>query len=143
MDRYTGHFTTGVEAGNDLIIALSVLRESLTMNIGRYAAHHVMAGRDDWNWLFHRVSVSKGARQLQNTGQFLVQSFLTQVIELEVNMITFRTTAATFKNLHNHGASNHVATRKVFGIRRIALHKTLAIFVDQVATFTATRSEER
>ena len=59
-------------------------------------------------------------------------------------MVALITTAAAFENFHHHGARNDVAACQVFGVGRVALHETLAILVDQVATFTtATFGDQR
>src|SRR5690554_1124027 len=60
------------------------------------------------------------------------------MIQLEQHMVAIGATAAAFKDFQHDGARHHVATGEVFGIGRIAFHKTLAIFIDQVTAFTAT-----
>ena len=74
--------------------------------------------------------------QFADTWQTAVQHFFAQVIELEHYVIAIWTTTVTGDDLFNHGACYHVTTSKVFGVRSITLHETLAVLVDQVTTFT-------
>ncbi len=114
------------------------------MNIGRDTAHHVVAGRDDWNRVFRRINVSEGFRQLYDTRQTLTKHFFAQVIQLQEHVVALLATAAAFEDFHDHGTRHDVTARQVFGVGRIALHETLAILVDQVATFTtATFGDQR
>src|SRR5690606_11542618 len=40
------------------------------------------------------------------------------------------------QNFLDHGTGHNVTTGEVLGVRRVALHETLAMLVDQVSTFT-------
>ncbi len=51
-------------------------------------------------------------------------------------MVAIWTTAVTSQDFFNHGASNYVTTRQIFRVRRVTLHKALAVLIDQVSTFT-------
>ena len=95
-----------------------------------------MAGRDDRNRSDDRVNVGKGLRQLANTWQTAVQHVFAEVVEFQQYVILVRATAVAGNDFLDHGTSNHVATGQVFGVRRITLHETLAMGVDQVTTFT-------
>ena len=121
-----------------MIIASAVDGNRLSMNIGRDATHHVMAGGHDGNRLFDGINVRKGAAQFTDAGQTGFKYLLAEMIQLQFHMIPFFTAAATFEDLQHHRASNNITTRQIFRVGRIALHKALAIFVDQVATLTAT-----
>ena len=63
-----------------------------------------------------------------------MQHLFTQMIELQVNVVTVRTVATTIQNFHHHGTGNNVAGRQIFGVRRVTLHEALAVLVDQIAT---------
>src|SRR5690606_27204853 len=118
-------------------VAVGVLSESLTVDVGDDTAHHVVTGGHHWNRLFYRIRVSEGTRQLKNARQFLIQGLFAQVVKLEEYVIAFGTAAAPLKNFQDHGAGDHIATSQIFGVGCIALHKALAVFVDQIPAFTA------
>src|SRR5690554_4991548 len=134
--RHTSCFTAGKQARDWLVDAVFVLGQGLATHVGRNTAHHVVTGRNHRNRLFNRVNVSKGTGQLTDTRQTQVQGFFTQVIQLQKNVILVGTTAATFKNLQNHGTGHNVTAGQVFGVRSITLHEALAFGVDQVTTLT-------
>lgn len=46
-------------------------------------------------------------------------------------------TAAAFTDFDHDGTRHHVTTRQIFRIRGITLHEALAVFVQQIAAFTA------
>src|SRR5690625_29718 len=60
------------------------------------------------------------------------------MIQLQQHVVAILTAAAAFKNFKNHGAGHHVAASQVFGVGRIALHKALAVLIDQVAALAPT-----
>src|SRR5690625_1294936 len=60
------------------------------------------------------------------------------MIQLQQHVVAIFTAAAAFKNFQDHGAGHHVAASQVFGVGRIALHKALAVLIDQVAALAPT-----
>ena len=133
---YASHFTYCKQARDDLVVAVGVLSDRLTMNVGGNAAHHIVASRNHWNRSQYRVNVCERFRQFADTWQTAVQHFFTEVIELQHYVVAIRTATVARDDFLNHRASNNVTTSKVFGVRSITLHETLAMLVDQVATFT-------
>ena len=95
-----------------------------------------MASRNNWNRSQYRVNVCEGFRQFADTWQTAVQNFFTKVIELQHYVVAIRTATVARDDFLNHRASDYVTTCKVFGVRSITLHETLAVLVDQVSTFT-------
>ncbi|KPW45901.1 hypothetical protein ALO88_05615 [Pseudomonas syringae pv. antirrhini] len=136
VHRYASHFAHRKQTRDDVIDAISVLSDRLTMNVGGNAAHHVVAGWNYRNRRCCRVYVGKRLGQLHDAWQAAVQHFFTQVIELEHYMVAIRTTAVTGNDFLDHGTRDHVTTGKVLGVRSITLHETLAVLVDQVTAFT-------
>src|SRR5690606_21878124 len=122
VNRYTGNFTTSIETRDDFVVAVGVLSESLTVDVGDDTAHHVVTGGNHWNRLFYRIRVSEGTRQLKNARQFLIQGLFAQVVKLEEYVIAFGTAAAPLKNFQDHGTGDHIATGQIFGVGCIALH---------------------
>src|SRR5690606_20292409 len=47
--RYASHLTHSEQTFDDLVVAVGILSDGLTMNVGGHAAHHVVAGRDHRN----------------------------------------------------------------------------------------------
>ena len=134
---YAGNFAHREQARNDHVFALLVHGQRLTGHFGRNTAHHVVAGWDNRNRLFHRIDVREGAGQFQDARQTGLQHFFTQVVELQLGVWTPRAvTAAAFTDFDHDGTRHHVTTRQVFRIRGITLHEALAVFIQQVATFT-------
>lgn len=137
MHGYAGYFAYRERARDDHVFALLVHGQRLTGHFGRNTAHHVVTGWDNRNWLFHRVDVREGAGQLQNARQTGFQHFFTQMVEFQLRVWTPRAvTAAAFTNFDHDGTRHHVTARQVFRVWRITLHEALAMFVQQVATFT-------
>ncbi|BAK10574.1 conserved hypothetical protein conserved hypothetical protein [Pantoea ananatis AJ13355] len=137
--RYAGDFTHREQARNHFIFALLIHTQRLTGDFGWHAAHHVVTGWDNRNRLFNRVNVSKGTGQLKDARQARFQHFRTQVIEFQLDVRAPWTVATTtFTDLHHHRTGHNVTTGKVFGVRRIALHETLTVFVQQITAFTTT-----
>lgn len=59
------------------------------------------------------------------------------MVEFQLSVRTPRAvTAATFTDFDHDGTRHHVTTRRVFRIRGITLHEALAVFVQQITTFT-------
>src|SRR5690606_38162056 len=135
--RYAGHFTDSEQTFDDLVVAVGVLGDGLTVDVGGNTAHHVVAGRDNRDRCDDRVDMCEGLRQFADARQTAVQHFLAQVVELEQYVILVRANTVTGDNLFDHRAGNHVATSQVFGIGRVTLHEALAMGVDQVTTLTA------
>ncbi len=77
-------------------------------------------------------------RELADARQTGFQHLFAEVIQLELNVRAPGTvTAATFADLDHDGTGHHVATGQIAGVRRITLHEALAVFIEQVAAFTA------
>ncbi len=106
------------------------------MNISGDTTHHVVTGRHDRYRSGHRIDMRKGLRQFTDARQAAVQHFFTEVIQLQHHVVAIRATAIASQDFLDHRARNDVTTSQVFRIRSIALHETLAVLVDQVATFT-------
>ena len=107
------------------------------MNVSGDAPHHIMAGGHHRDRFFYRVHMGKGTGQFQDSRQATLQHVLPEVVQFQHDVITVRAAAAPLDNFQHHGAGNHITTGQVLGVGRVALHKSLAILVNQVAAFTA------
>ena len=67
-----------------------------------------------------------------------MKNFFTKVVQLQEDIIAVLACAATFQYFNDHASCDNVTTSQVFRIRCITFHETFAVFVNQVAAFTAT-----
>ena len=138
MNRNAGDFADGVQAFDDAILAVVACGERLAIDVGGYAAHHVVAGRHHRDGFPYGVCVGEGLGEFDDARQALPQGFLAQVIELQQHMVGILSDAAPIHDFLNHRPRHHVAAGQVLGGGRIAFHETLAVLVDQIAAFAAT-----
>ncbi len=132
-----GNFAHRKQTDYRHIVAVLVLGQALAIHVGRHAAHHVVAGRDDGDRLLDRIHVGEGAGELADARQTGFEYVLTQVIQLELDVRAPGTVTATaFADLDHDGTGHHVATGQILGVRRITLHEALAVLVQQIAAFT-------
>ena len=59
------------------------------------------------------------------------------MVEMQENMVLVFADSAAFPDLHGHAARDNIARGEVLCRRRIALHETLALGVDQISAFAA------
>src|SRR4029078_10829786 len=81
--------------------------------------------------------VRKADRDFADSRQAMVDHLRAKVIELQQHVAAIGQAARYFLDLVRHRARNDVATREILLIRRIALHETLAVGVQQVAALPA------
>src|SRR5690625_1640839 len=101
------------------------------MIIGRYPPHLVVQCRHDRDGISDGVNIGKGHRDLANSGQTTFDGLGAKVVELELDIITVGTAATPFFDLLVHRTRNKVTRGQIFEVWGIALHKALAIFVEQ------------
>ena len=75
--------------------------------------------------------------RLRNPRQALVQNLGREVLEVEKDVVLFRSAAAALADFDRHRPADDVARRQVFGVRRVGFHKARALAVSQIATFAA------
>ena len=137
MDRHAGTFAGCVQARHRLLGTSLHRRHHLPETVGGYAAHAVVRGRVDRDRTFNRIDAGKSSRQFTDTRQALFDHLFTQVIDLDQDVIFFRTATAALLHLGVNRARDHVARRQVLGVRRVAFHKALAATINEVAAFAA------
>ena len=98
-----------------------------------------MDGGEDGNGLFGDVDTREDSRSLGDTGETLVEDLCGQMAELEVDVVLLGTNTAAFADLDGHRTRYDVAGREILRGRRVTLHESLALRVEQVATL-ATRT---
>ncbi|MNH87390.1 hypothetical protein D3C73_398720 [compost metagenome] len=139
VHRYAGNFTHGEQPRDHYVFTFLIHGQRLAGHFGRNTAHHIVAGWNNRDRLFHRIDVSEGTGQLQNARQAGLQHFFAQVIQFQFGMwAPWTVTAAAFTDLNHDRTCHNVTARQIFGIWRITFHETFAMFVQQVTTFTAT-----
>ena len=109
----------------------------MTMVVGRNTAHHVVSGRNHWNWVFDWIHASKVNRNFTNARQFFHDFVGAQVIHFEQYVVFVFTATTAFVDFHCHCTRNHVTRSQVFYCGCITLHEAFAIAVEQNTTLTA------
>ena len=113
------------------------LGQHFAVIIGGDAAHVVMHRRRDRDRLARDIDAGENPHRFRNARQPLMQHLGIEMVEVQVDVVFLLADAAAFANLDGHRARDHVARREIFGGRRIALHETLALGIDQIAAFAA------
>jgi len=137
VDRSTGSLTSGEEARNFTIIAFLVHGDDLGGVVSGDSAHIVMDSGKDWNRLLGGVNTSENVGSLQNTGKTLVDGLWGQVVQVQVDVIAFRTDTTISKNFHGHGAGNDISGSEIFSSGCVSLHETFTVLVPEDTTFTS------
>ena len=75
--------------------------------------------------------------RLRYSGEPLAQDGRVEMIEMQKDVVLFRSDAAPLADFDGHGAGDDVARGEVLGRRRVALHEALAFGIDHVAAFAA------
>ncbi|SGY16829.1 BQ5605_C012g07003 [Microbotryum silenes-dioicae] len=137
VDGNTGGLAGGVETRHDLVLAVLVNGQDLTGVLGGDTTHVVMDGRQDGNRLLGDVDTGKNRGRFRDTGQSFVQDLWRQVGELEVAVVLFGTDTATFADLDRHRTRDDVTRGQILRRRRVSLHESFTLRVEQVSTFTS------
>jgi hypothetical protein len=136
VDRHTGGLTTGVQTGNNLLLALLIHVDNLTSVLGWDTTHVVVDGGEDGNGLLGDINTGENRGSLGNTGQTLVEELSGQVAELQVDVVLLGTNTTALTDLEGHGTGDNVTGSQVLGGRSITFHETLTLGVQEVTTFT-------
>ena len=59
-----------------------------------------------------------------------MNDFFTEVVKLEINVISILTTSSALEDFGHHGTSHNVTSCEILRIRRITLHEPFAILVN-------------
>src|SRR5690606_22284653 len=102
VHRYAGHFATGEQAFDDLVVAIGVEGQGLAVDVGGNAAHHVVTGGHHRDRLLDGVGVGEGDGQFADARQAAVEHFLAEVVEFQVNVIAVGAAAAAFEDFEDH-----------------------------------------
>src|SRR5690606_9687471 len=111
------HFTYGEQPFDNLVVAIGVLGNRLTMDVGGDTTHHVVASRNNRNRSDNRVNMGERLGQFTDAGQTTVQHFFTEVIKLQHHVIAIRTATVASQNFLDHGTCHDVAAGQVLGVR--------------------------
>ena len=103
------------------------------MVIAGDAAHVVVHGRQHRDRRLVDIDACEDARGLGDAGQPLLDDIGAEVLKMQVDVVRVLADAATLTDLEGHRARHHIARGEVLGVRRVALHETLAARVGEVA----------
>jgi hypothetical protein len=130
-----GCLAKGHQAGNDGVRVTILKRQHLAVIVGRYAAHAVVHGRDDRYRLPQDIDVGEYSALVERLRQALAQHRRIEVREVDVHVVLVGTAAAPLPYFLDHAPGDVVARREILLMRRIPLHKALALRVGQVGAF--------
>ncbi len=137
MHRHAGAFAHRIQPVYHFIGTGLVGCDDLAVEIGRYAAHHVMRGGHHRDWRLGRVDMREFDRDLAYAGQALAYHVVAEMVQLEHHMIAVRPATPPLVDLYRHRARHHVAAGQVFRVRRVFGHEALAVLVDQIAALAS------
>ena len=137
MDRAAAGLSSSVEAGDNLIIAISINSDALAAIVGGDAAHVVVDGGDDGDGLPGHVHPGEDHGGLGDAGQPGGQLLWGQMVELQVDVILLRAASSTLSDLNGHGSTDHISGGQILGHRGVSLHEPLALAVDEVTSLTS------
>ena len=133
MHRHAGDLAGRVQTRHDG----GVVRQDLTLDVGRDATHRVVRGRLDRDRVRVRLDTEVGARELGDVRELGVQLLRRQVGEVQVHVVALGTAAAALADLRVDGAGHDVTGRQVLHDGSVLLHEALAVLVAQDAALTA------
>lgn len=96
-----------------------------------------MDGRKNGDRLLGDIDATEDSSSLRDTGQTLVEDIWREMAELEVDVVLFGSNTAALADFDGNASRYDVAGCKILCRRCVALHETLTLRVDQVASFTA------
>ncbi len=133
MDGHTGDLAGRVQARDHR----GVVREDLTLDVRRDAAHGVVRGRLDRDRVRVGLDAEVGAGELGDVRQLGVQLLRRQVGEVQIDVVALGTAAPPLADLRVDGAGHDVTGRQVLHHRRVLLHEALAVLVAKDAALAA------
>ncbi len=133
MHRHAGDLAGGVQTRHDG----GVVRQDLTLDVGRDAAHGVVRGGLDRDRVRVGLDAEVGARELGDVRELRVQLLRRQVGEVQVHVVALGAAAAALADLRVDGAGHDVTRRQVLHDGSVLLHEALAVLVAQDAALTA------
>ena len=105
----------------------------LPIGIGRDSSHGVVLRGLGRNRIQHRVHPCKVDRDLPDPGKAIHDLLPSQVTKIEMNIFSLKPPTLVYLRLNAPGYN--VARAEFHDLGRIALHESLAIRVDEVASF--------
>jgi hypothetical protein len=97
-----------------------------------FTSHVVMHSRNHRCRFFGHIHSGEDFCRLTDTRQSLMEKLRRNVVEIQVNMVFFRTTSSSFQNLNCHGSGNDVSTSQIFSRRCISLHKSFSLTISSI-----------
>lgn len=128
------------QAGDDPLRIGTVGVQHFAPIIRGNAAHIVVNGRQNRDWLAGDVDAGEDLGALGNPRQAFMQHGRIEMVEMQEDVILVLADAAAFADLQRHAARYHVARGKVLGRRRVTLHEALAFGIDEITAFAARAS---
>merc|ERR1719357_1965887 len=137
VNRAASDLTGSVQTRNNLVISFSVNCNNLTTVICRNATHIIVDSWNNRNGFPGNINTGKNHGCLRNSRKTSLKLLWGKVVQLQVDMILFRTTASAFSDLNSHGSAYNVPTSQVFGHGSITFHKSFSFTVNKISTLTS------
>eukprot|EP00754_Rhynchopus_humris_P011124 Rhum_TRINITY_DN14212_c1_g1::Rhum_TRINITY_DN14212_c1_g1_i1::g.73847::m.73847 len=131
VHRRTRRLTRGQQTRDDRGVVSVPGVDHLTGPQRGDATHGVVHRGHNGHRLLAHVDAGEGHRVLGDAGQLRRELLLLEVVQLEVHVVLLGATATALKDLEGHGARDDVTRRQVLQRRRVTLHETLALRVDE------------
>ena len=124
-----GAFARRIQAFYRFFEIVAFGHDNFAVIIGRDTAHHIVGGRHHRNRVFNRIDTSELNGNLADARQFFHDFFGTDMVDFQQHIVFIFAAAASFVNLHRHGAGNHVARSQILHCRCVTFHETFALRV--------------
>ena len=135
MHADAGNFARRKESWNDVAARIG---KHLSFKIRWYAAHGVVRRWLHRDWLTDRLHALIDTRKVGDVGQLLFDDLATKMTHVEMDEVLAADTTAG-ANLLIDRARDHVAWRELHQLRRVRLHETLPLAVEEIAALAARR----
>ena len=136
MNRGAASLTHGHQPGSHRIRIAFRRGEHFAPVIRRDAAHIVVHSRQHRDRLFRDINACEDARRFGNTRQPLGQRVWRQVVQVQMDVITFVPNATPFANFQRHAARHHIARSQILVGWRVAFHEPLALGIGEIPALT-------
>src|SRR5690625_2638806 len=107
MNRYATRFTDRHQTRDDHVLAV-LDAQHLSMDGGRDPAHVVVAGRDDRDRLLGYIDPGEDPGALGDAGQTLMQDLGVEMLQVQMDMILFRSDTSPLVDLDRHRAADDI-----------------------------------
>mmetsp|Transcript_5189 Transcript_5189/g.6776 ORF Transcript_5189/g.6776 Transcript_5189/m.6776 type:complete len:277 (-) Transcript_5189:520-1350(-) len=141
MNRSTSNFPGSEQARNSIVrfkVTVSVIlgTEHFAKMIGGDTTHVVVNSGQHRNWFFGNIHTCKNGGSLTDSRQSLSKQVRWKMIQMQVDMILFRSDTASISDFHGHGTTDNITRSQILGRGSITFHETFSFTIAQNSTFS-------